>query len=94
MEYDDEKAKELSKLIKNKSKTVGMKIFALNMQLRNFNSNIIEVKLWTDFKKKTTEYLDVKRKGVWLDSDPRIISIHKSTNSFNKSLNSARYSSI
>jgi hypothetical protein len=94
MQYDDGKAKELSKLIKNKSKTVGMKISALNTQLRNNNSKIIDVALWTDFKKKTTEYLDVKRKGVWLDSDPRIISIYKSTNTFNKSLNSARYSSI
>ena len=92
--FSSEKAQDLSQQIKSKSKTVGMKIYSTNIQLKLTKQNIIDINIWTVFKQRTTEYLDVNRNDVWIDTDPRILGIYKSTFMLYKILTQARYKSI
>lgn len=89
--FDSEKAQELSRQIKAKIKTAGMKLHAVSVQLSELNKPKIDVSHWTAYKRAATAHLDVKRSGAWSDADPRLKEIHRCAHYFLISLNSARY---
>ncbi|MDP3655167.1 MAG: hypothetical protein Q8R67_26205 [Rhodoferax sp.] len=89
--YDSDKAQELSRQIKAKIKTAGMKLHAVSVQLSELNKPKIEVHYWTAYKQAATAHLDVKRSGVWPDDDSRLREIHRCAHYFHISLNTARY---
>jgi hypothetical protein len=91
-DFNTEKAKDLSRQIKAKSKTTGMKLTAANTQLFATGKEEVKVRLWIAFKSATTQYLDVTRKETWKDDDPRLNEIYKTASVLHSSLNKARYS--
>jgi lambda repressor-like predicted transcriptional regulator len=93
-EFGTEKAEDLSRQIKAKSKTAGMKLAAVNTQLAGFSKDTIEVRLWTSFKSAAAKHLDVSRADIWHDDDPRLNEIYKAAHHVHSSLNRVRYSNI
>ena len=93
-EFSSENARNLSTQIKAKSKTVGLKLNAVNIQLIQVGNEGIEVRLWTLFKSKTGEYLDVTRAEIWSSDDARFVEIYKSAHHMHISLNKARYAIV
>lgn len=93
-QFGSEKAQELSRQIKAKSKTAGMKLAALNAQLSESKKTDVDVTLWTRFKSATTQHLDVRRTEIWHDDDPRLAEIYKAANHLHSSLSKARYSTV
>lgn len=91
-EFGTEKAGDLSKQIKAKSKTAGMKLAAVNTQLAASRNEVVDVRLWTSFKSAAAKHLDVTRAGVWPDDDPRLGEIYRAAHYVHNSLNKARYS--
>lgn len=89
--FGTERASELSRQIRAKSKTAGMKLSAVNVQLVAFNKQPVDVGLWTTFKAAAARHLDVKRSAVWKDDDPRLAEIYKAAHHVHGSLNHARY---
>lgn len=90
-EFTSEKATALSMQIKSKSKTVGLKLSAVNMQLTQVGKEGIEVRLWTLLKSTTGKYLDVTRSEIWSSDDARFGEIYKSAHHMHIALNKARY---
>lgn len=90
-DFSSEKARDLSRQIKAKSKTAGIKLTAVNSQLSVAGKKTVEIRLWTAFKLATTQHLDVTRKEVWKDDDPRLNEVYKAVNGLHFSLNKARY---
>lgn len=93
-EFDDEKAREYSRLVKGKLKTGGMKITTLNSHLQEKGRVVIDLSLWTRFKTATTKDLDVKRDSAWSDADPRLNDIYKAANNLHAALSRSRYSTV
>lgn len=91
-DFNTEKASDLSRQIKAKSKTVGMKLTAVNIQLSESKKETIEIRLWTAFKSTTAKHLDVTRTEIWKDDDSRLAEIYKAAHHMHSSLNKARYS--
>lgn len=91
LNYDSDEAKTLSKQIKAKMKTTGMKLSSVNFQFLKNDKYLIDIKTWTDFKLTATENLDVKRVGVWNEGDARITNIYIKTHRLQFGLNKARY---
>lgn len=89
--FDSEKAQEISRQIKAKMKTAGMKLHAVSLQLSEMNKPKIDIRYWTAYKRAATAHLDVKRSCAWSDADPRLKEIHRCAHYFHISLNSARY---
>ena len=92
--YGTEKAGDLSRQIKAKSKTAGMKLAAINFQLTESKKETVELSLWTSFKSASAKHLDVTRHETWHDDDPRLAEIYKTAHHVHSSLNKARYSNI
>lgn len=91
-DFTSDTAKDLSRQIKAKSKTAGIKLTVINSQLSKSGGKEIPVRLWTVFKTMATKHLDVKRHNTWSDDDPRLTEIYKATNQLHTALNDARYS--
>lgn len=91
-EFGTEKATDLSKKIKAKSKTAGMKLAAVNTQLAAASKETVDVRLWTSFKSAAAKHLDVTRAGIWPDDDPRLGEIYRAAHHVHNSLNKVRYS--
>lgn len=92
--YGTEKSGDLSRQIKAKSKTAGMKLAAVNFQLTESIKETVEISLWTSFKSASAKHLDVTRDETWHDDDPRLAEIYKTAHHVHSSLNKARYSNI
>jgi citrate lyase gamma subunit len=90
-EFDTDAARDLSKQIKAKTKTVGMKLTAVNTQLSDLDKGGLDIVLWTRFKTASAQHLDVKRTDIWNDDDPRLTEIYKAAHHMHSSLNKIRY---
>lgn len=91
MHYDSERAQELSRQIKGKIKTAGIRITAVNAQLKELNKPIIGISFWTHYKRAATSHLDEKRDDVWSDDDPRLSEILRFAGYYLNLLINAKY---
>lgn len=91
-EFDSDVCKALSKQIRVKAKTAGLKLYAVNVQLVELHLSSIEIRLWTVFKAAASKDLDVTRTTVWADDDSRLTEIFKAAHHLHAALNRARYS--
>ena len=90
-EFNGLEAKTLSKKIKIKSKSAGLKISAINVELNRAGKDQIPLVRWTAFKLSTAKHLDVTRSSNWADDDPRMAEIYKAAHHFHTELNRIRY---
>lgn len=91
-EFDSKECKDLSKQIRAKAKTAGLKLYAVNDQLAESGLSSIQIRLWTAFKAAASKDLDVSRATVWSDDDSRLAEIYKAAHHLHAALNRARYS--
>lgn len=89
--FDAPEAQELSKKLRGRSKTIGMKLSNINIQLADNNTERVNISLWTKFKSACMQSLDVARQDVWGDDDERISAIYQAAHALHASLNRARY---
>jgi hypothetical protein len=93
-EFTSDTAKDLSKQIRAKAKTAGLKLHAVKAQLSASSLQNVEIQLWIAFKAAASKHLDVARTDVWKDDDPRLAEIYRAANYLHAALNKARYATI
>ena len=76
---NNDEAKKISKALKNLFREVGAKLVATNVQMVEHDLGRIEMHLWTDLKRVTSDQLDVSRPIKLPDDDQRFDLISRSS---------------